>query len=152
MQIYPTTIYEFHLTALFFRFVSPEARRRSHAWLRGWHTKKIDIFKELAPRPRTYELHGQGKKKRNGQNQDKQTPHTVLQKLSPKACTTPLSIKLKLRGWYTKKIEIFKELAPRPQTYELRGQGEKNGQNQDKQTPHTVLQKLSPKACTSPLN
>ena len=31
-----------------------------------------------------------GEKKGNGQNQDKQTPHTVLQKLSPKPCTTPL--------------------------------------------------------------
>ena len=30
------------------------------------------------------------------------------------------------------------------QTYELRGQGKKNVQNQDKQTPHTVLQKPPP--------
>ena len=43
----------------------------------------IDIFKELTPHSRTYELRGQGEKK-SIQNQDKQTPHTVRQKLSPK--------------------------------------------------------------------
>ena len=51
-----------------------------------------------------------------------------------------------------KKKKFFKELTPRSQTNELCGQGEKNVQNQDKQTPHTVLQKLSPKKLGIPLN
>ena len=58
------------------------------------------VFKELTPRFRTYELRGQGKRegrKRNVPNQDKPTPHTLLQKLSPKMYNTPLSDKLKLK-------------------------------------------------------
>ena len=47
------------------------------------------VFKEFTPRSRTYEHRIQGKK-RNDQNQDKQTPHTVLQKLSPKMTHIPL--------------------------------------------------------------
>ena len=51
--------------------------------------EKSTFYKELAPRSRTYELRGQGGKKRNVQNQDKQTPHTVLQKLT---VTHPLEL------------------------------------------------------------
>ena len=40
--------------------------------LRGHVSKKSTFFKELKPRSRTYELRGQGeKKRRNDQNQDK---------------------------------------------------------------------------------
>ena len=50
--------------------------------------EKKDVFKARTPRSWTYELHGQGKKKgkrKKGQKiQDPQTPHTVLQKSSPK--------------------------------------------------------------------
>ena len=55
--------------------------------LKGRVVKKIDIFKELTPRLRTFELRGQGKneeKKQSLEIQDKQTPHTVLQKLTSK--------------------------------------------------------------------
>ena len=58
--------------------------------LRGRCRKNRHFLKELILRSRTYELRGQGKR-RNVQNQDKQTPHTVLQKLSPKPSRTPLS-------------------------------------------------------------
>ena len=51
--------------------------------IKGEGNGKIDVFKELTPRSRTYEPRGQGKKK-SIQNQLKQTPRTVLQKLSPK--------------------------------------------------------------------
>ena len=53
-------------------------------------TEKSTFFKELTPRSRTYELRGQ----RGGsiyKIKDTQTPHTVLQKLPPKAYNTPLS-------------------------------------------------------------
>ena len=60
---------------------------------KGVLVQKIDIFKELTPRSRTYELCSQGKeKKKYYQIQDRQTPHTVLQKLSPKATYTPLKV------------------------------------------------------------
>ena len=55
--------------------------------------EKSTFCKELTPRSRTYELRGQGKKsiyKIKG----KQTPHTVLQKLSPKPSRTPLKLKM----------------------------------------------------------
>ena len=64
--------------------------------LREWLTKKSTFFKELTLRSRTYELRGQGKK-RNVPNQDKQTPHTVLQKISPKTLRTPLTVEW--RAW-----------------------------------------------------
>ena len=56
-----------------------------------------------------------------------------------------------LKGVYVQKIDIFKELTQNFRTYELRGQGKKNDQNQDKQAPHTILQKLSPKVTYTPL-
>ena len=60
-------------------------------FLRGHPTEKLKIFKELTPRSRTYEPRGQGKEKQSIYKiKDKQTPHTVLQKLSPKACSGPL--------------------------------------------------------------
>ena len=58
-------------------------------WLKGVGVWKIDIFKELTPRSRTYQLRGQ-RKKRNVQNHDKKTPHTILQKLSRKTTHLPL--------------------------------------------------------------
>ena len=75
------------------------ARLRSRKWLqlpicppfKGVLYQNIDIFKESAPRSRTYQLRGQGKK--NVPNHDKQTPHTVLPKLSPKMYNAPLRIK-----------------------------------------------------------
>ena len=51
---------------------------------------KIDIFlKNWQPvrGPMSFAAKGE---KRNEQNEDKQTPHTVLQKLSPKPTHTPL--------------------------------------------------------------
>ena len=54
-------------------------------------SEKSRYFKELTPSSQTYELNGQGKKKSSTQNQDKQTPHTVLQKLSPKLTPSPLT-------------------------------------------------------------
>ena len=62
--------------------------------LRGSVSEKSTIFKELSPRSRTYELRGKGKKKEKKaliRFKDKQTPHTVLQKLSPKMTLSPLS-------------------------------------------------------------
>ena len=58
--------------------------------------KKLTFVKELTRRLWTYELHGQGEKekKRNVLNQDKQTPHTVVQKLSPQVLHPPLRVKL----------------------------------------------------------
>ena len=58
--------------------------------------KKINVFKEFTPTGRTYELRGQGKKKEKRKSsleiQDKQTPRTTLQKLSPKMATSPLRL------------------------------------------------------------
>ena len=65
--------------------------------------KKSPFFKELTPRSWIYELCGKGKKKKKkkkkkiDQNQDKHTPHTVLQKLSPKTTHVPLTPKR--GGW-----------------------------------------------------
>ena len=56
--------------------------------LRGQVTGKSTIFKELTPRSRTYEFCGKGEKSIY-KFKDKQTPHTVLQKLSPKPSPTP---------------------------------------------------------------
>ena len=69
---------------------------------------KINIFfKELTPRSQTYELRGQEKKnKRNVPNQDKQTPHIVLQKLSPKTLRTPLRLP------WTPTSNIFCQIEP----------------------------------------
>ena len=63
---------------------------KKHIELRGWVSEKSTFFKELTPCSRTYELHDQGGKK-SPQNQDKQTSHTVLQKLSSKPTCTPLT-------------------------------------------------------------
>ena len=52
-------------------------------------SKTSTVFKELTPRSFTYGLRCQ-EKQRNDQNQDKQTPRTVLQKLSPKTTHVPL--------------------------------------------------------------
>ena len=46
---------------------------------------------------------------------------------------------------------FFRELTPSSRAYELRSRGGGDVQNQDKQTPHTVLQKLSPKPTHTPL-
>ena len=58
--------------------------------IKGTGKRKIDIFKELTPRSRTYELRSQGGKKSIYKIKDKHTPHTVLQKLSPKPSPAPL--------------------------------------------------------------
>ena len=63
----------------------------SHFVLRREVSVKSKSFKELTPRSRTYELRGQGKKS-SIRFKDKQTPHTVLQKLSPKVTPRPLKI------------------------------------------------------------
>ena len=65
--------------------------------LRGNMSKKSTVFEDLTPRSRTYELRGQGKKKGNDQNQDKQTPHTVLQKLSLKTTHVPFITVVSMR-------------------------------------------------------
>ena len=55
-------------------------------------------------------------------------------------------------GGVSKKRTSFKELTPHSWTYELRKpRGKKELQIQDKQTTHTVLQKLSPKTTPRPL-
>ena len=59
-------------------------------------SEKSTFFKELTPLLRTYELCGQGKK--NVENQDKQTTHTVLQKTISKTDTCPLKSQVWLRG------------------------------------------------------
>ena len=52
---------------------------------------ELHIFKEFTPRKLTYELRSQEKKKKSiRQIQHKQTPHTTLQKLSPKKSWRPL--------------------------------------------------------------
>ena len=51
----------------------------------------MSVFEELTPSFRTYELRGQGGKKSSIRIKDKQTPHTVLQKLSPKTTPPPLN-------------------------------------------------------------
>ena len=58
--------------------------------LRGWLRKKSTVFKELTPRSRTHGASRPREKKSKVPNQDKHTPHTVLQKLSPKTLRTPL--------------------------------------------------------------
>ena len=71
-----------------------------------------------------------------------------MEKLEAQICRC---IKKGLKGVGNGKIDIFKELTPHSWTYDLRGQGEKKSiQNQDKQTLHTVLQKLSPKPTRTP--
>ena len=57
--------------------------------LRGWLTKKNRHFlknQHSVRGPISFMSKG---KKRNVPNQDKQTPHTVLQKISPKMLRTP---------------------------------------------------------------
>ena len=126
----------------------------------------------MTPCSRTYELHGQGEKKNKNKayTESKTNKHLTLscKNLSPKAWPTPLTLTFfsmtfgtscgaeRVKGVGVRKIDsFFKELTPRSQTYELRSQGEKKKnkhiQNQDKQTPHTVLQKLLPKLTPTPL-
>ena len=70
--------------------IEPKGLKSSnHMLLWGWLTKKSTVFKKLTPRSRTYELRSQGEKS-YAPNQDKQTPHTVLQKLFPKKIGTHL--------------------------------------------------------------
>ena len=93
------------------------------------------------------------KKKRNDQNQETQTPHTVLQKLSPKTTRVPLSeTELRGRTVSRKNRHFLKNCHPirRPMSFAAKGK-KINDQNQDKRTPQTVLPKLSPKNNTSPL-
>ena len=59
--------------------------------MKGLGVGKMKFFKGMTPRSRTNELHGQGGKK-NVQNQDEQTPHIVLQNLSPKLTPGPLRV------------------------------------------------------------
>ena len=65
-------------------------------------SEKSTFLKKLTPRSRTYELRGQGEKK-SKQNKDKQTPHTVLQKLSPKLTPTLLTPKQLVARQHTSK-------------------------------------------------
>ena len=67
---------------------------------KGVDREKSAVFKELTQNFRTYELRGQAKKKKKSSNriQDKQVPHTLLQKLSPKSLTSPLNKDIDLRG------------------------------------------------------
>ena len=60
--------------------------------------------------------------------QDKHTPQTTLQKLSPKGKRYPLSQKFSLRGH----LHVFKEFTPRDLTYELRGQEKKKKKKKKK--------------------
>ena len=57
-----------------------------------------------------------------------------------------------VKGVGNGKIDIFKVLTPHSRTYELRGQGKKNQYKINTQTPHAVLQKLSPKPTLWSLN
>ena len=68
--------------------------------IKGVDREKSAVFKELTQSFRTYELRGQAKKKKKSSNRikDKQVPHTVLQKLSPKSLTSPLNKDIDLRG------------------------------------------------------
>ena len=76
----------------------------------------------------------------------------VLQDINQKSYIFILYQNSQVNGEGNGKIDIFKELTPHSWTYELRGQGiKKSIQNQNKQTPHTVLQKLSPKPRPWPL-
>ena len=70
--------------------------------IKGCTTKKINVFKEFTLRKPTYELRCQeNERKEKGSSfriQDKQTPHTTLQKLSPKMTTSPLSKKFSVNS------------------------------------------------------
>ena len=60
--------------------------------LKGVDREKSAVFKELTQSFQTDELRGQAKKgcqKSSNRIKDKQVPHTLLQKLSPKSLTTP---------------------------------------------------------------
>ena len=59
--------------------------------LKGVLYQKIDIFKELAPRSRTYELRGQGKKKEKYQITTNKHLTLSYKKLSPKMYNAPLT-------------------------------------------------------------
>ena len=69
------------------------------------------------------------KKKSSNRIKDKQVPHTLLQKLSPKSLTSPLNknkdSKHWLKGVDREKSAVFKELTQSFRTYELRGQAKK---------------------------
>ena len=56
----------------------------------GAFNEEIDVFKEFTPPEGAYELRGQERKK-NVTIPDKQTPHTTLQKLSPRTSTWSLN-------------------------------------------------------------
>ena len=67
--------------------------------LKGEDREKSAVFKELTQSFRTYELRGQAKKKKSSNRiKDKQVPHTLLQKLSPKSLTSPLNKDIDLKG------------------------------------------------------
>ena len=65
------------------------------------------------------------KKKSSNRIKDKQVPHTLLQKLSPKSLTSPLNKGHWLKGVDREKSAVFKELTQSFRTYELRGQAKK---------------------------
>ena len=70
---------------------------RPHKWdieLRGKCRKNQHFLKNWHPvcGPTSFAAKEKKKEKRNDQNQDKQTPHTVLQKLSPKTTHVPLNL------------------------------------------------------------
>ena len=78
-----------------------------HIWktkqpsFKGVDREKSAVFKELTRSFRTYDLRGQAKKKtkkKTNRIKDKQVPHTLLQKLSPKSLTSPLNKDIDLRG------------------------------------------------------
>ena len=82
----------------------------------------------------------------------RQTPQTVLQKLSPKPTCTPLNETLNwIKGVCVEKIDIFYRIDTPFADLWVSWPREKKLQNQDKHTPHTVLQKLSPKPTRTPL-
>ena len=81
--------------------------------------KKINVVKEFTFREETCELRGQEKKKKKEkkkallQIQDKQTPHTTLQKLSPKRVTGSLNKRFSLREWISEISTFLKNSHPR---------------------------------------
>ena len=70
-----------------------EKKKKGFSLRRSGNGKNRHFFKELTPRSWTYELRGQGNKK-HIPNQRQHTPHTILQKLSPKPWPTPLYLSL----------------------------------------------------------
>ena len=121
-------------------------------FLRGWVLEKSTFFQGIdtpfvdlwASRPR----------EKSKQNQDRETPHTVLQKLSAKPTRTPLGETLNEGGGCQKNQHFFlKNWHPvcGPMSFVAKGVKKKIMQCQDKETPHTVIRKLSRNPTCTPL-